>query len=104
MLATTTPPRNQLLRALPTDEYRELLPNLKPVQMPLGATLYRVGEPIRYVYFPEDSIISTVTYFEDGASIETGIIGSEGVTGVSVALSNSNSRRQTTVQFAGNGF
>lgn len=95
---------NNLLNALPADEYRELLPNLKHVEMPLGKIIYDVGEPIDYIYFPENSIISTVSCFEDGACIETGITGREGMIGISLALSNDSAPRETSVQASGYGW
>lgn len=105
MLKAATPaPRNQLLNALPLNEYRRLLPNLKRVEMPLGKIIYEAGEPIDYIYFPENSIVSTVSFFEDGASIETGITGREGMTGISVALANDITERETSVQATGYGW
>lgn len=94
-------PGNQLLNALPPTDFRELQPNLKRVEMPHGKVLYNVGEPIDYIYFPENSIVSTVSFFEDGASIETGITGREGMTGFGVALSNDVAQRETSVQAEG---
>lgn len=92
---------NFLLSALPVDEYQQLVPSLKPVKMRHGEVLYQPDEPINHVYFPVDSIISTVTHFEDGTSLESGIVGREGMTGVSVALFDETSQREVVVQSAG---
>lgn len=105
MLTTAiSAPRNQLLNALPLKEYQRLQPNLKWVEMPLGKIIYEAGEPIDYIYFPENSIVSSVNFFEDGASTETGITGREGMTGISVALSNNITERETIVQANGYGW
>jgi CRP-like cAMP-binding protein len=102
--AETTQSGNHLLNALPAGEYHELQTHLIRVEMPLGKILYDVGEPINYIYFPENSIISTVSFFEDGASIETGITGREGLTGFGVALSDVVAQRETSVQAEGFGW
>jgi CRP-like cAMP-binding protein len=99
--APTLAPRNQLLHALPANEFRQLQPDLKRVEMPLGKIVYEVGKPIDYVYFPETSIFSTVNFFEDGASIETGITGNEGLVGINVALASNKAERETSVQAEG---
>lgn len=103
MLAETplVSPRNRILNALPPDEFQRISPKLKNVEIPSGEVLYNVGEPINYIYFPENSIVSTINYFEDGSSLETGITGREGMTGFSVALSNDSAPRETSVQSAG---
>jgi CRP-like cAMP-binding protein len=97
-------PRNSILSALPFSEYQTIAPKLKPVKMPVGETLYEVGDPINHVYFPETSIIATINVFEDGSSLETGITGHEGMTGVGLALASDYSPRETSVQKAGEGF
>lgn len=102
--AETLKSGNHLLDALPPNDYRELLPSLKRVEMPHGKIIYDVGEPIDYIYFPETSVVSTVSFFEDGASIETGITGREGLTGFGVALADSIAQRETSVQAEGFGW
>lgn len=106
MLAVTLPVSlcNRILDALPYDESQRILPKLKNVVMPHGEILYGIGEPINYVYFPKNSIVSTINYFEDGSSLETGITGSEGMTGFSVALLNDFAQRETSVQAGGKGW
>lgn len=97
-------PRNRLLNALTDDEFSRIVPHLKSVELPSGKIIYEFGEAIEYVYFPEDSIISTVTSFEDGTSIETAITGREGITGFHVALANVETARETVVQSGGSGW
>ena len=49
--------RNQLLSALPADEYLGIQNNLELVKMKRGDIIYKSGEPIKYVYFPETCIV-----------------------------------------------
>ena len=57
---------------------------------------------VEHAYFPESGVISVVANGEH--AIEIGIIGREGMSGVSVVLgSNEKSPHETYVQIAGNG-
>jgi hypothetical protein len=50
--AAPTPKQNQILAALPTEEYERLLPNLKLVDMPLGWTMSESGDHVDFLHFP----------------------------------------------------
>jgi CRP-like cAMP-binding protein len=93
--------RNLFLSALPEAEYNHLKPHLELLEMKLGTVVHEPNEPIRYVYFPENAIVSIVTYLEDGSNIETGLIGHEGIGGIGVILSDQVSPREATIQLAG---
>jgi CRP-like cAMP-binding protein len=92
---------NQLLASLPTIKFKEIQPHLERVKLKRGESVHKAGEPMPYVYFPESCIISMVTVFEDGASIECGIIGREGMTGTALALSYDTASREAYVQITG---
>ena len=95
---------NVILSRLPENEYQELLPDLQFVEMKSHAIINRPHERAEYVYFPENSLVSTVTVFEDGTSVETGCIGKEGTTGTTIALSKKQSPRESIVQIPGEGW
>lgn len=101
LAASITSPRNQILRSLPNKEFDRLKPELKKVRVAHGDVLYRPNEPVKFVYFPEDCIVSSVTVFDDGTSIENGIVGSEGLVGVASAISTMKSPREATMQSSG---
>ena len=94
---------NLLLAALPIAEYKRLLPHLTPVELPLRQILYNPGEPIEYVYFPHRAMVSLVTILENGTTIESGLVGSEGMAGVDAFLGTNRSRTQAIVQGEGEG-
>lgn len=94
-------PRNLLLAALPTDEYQRLLPHLELVSLPLRQVLSNPGEPIEFVCFPHQSIISLVTILEDGSTVEAGLVGKEGMFGVQAFLGGDSTPHQAIVQVAG---
>jgi CRP-like cAMP-binding protein len=77
---------NQLLSALPTEEYKRLLPNLEFVSLNFKQIIYAPDGPIDYVYFPNSGIISLVNVTEDGRTVEAGMVGKEGMAGIPVFL------------------
>ena len=66
-----------------------------------GEVLYKVGDPIDFIYFPDGSVISLVTEMEDGRMVEAGTVGLEGIVGVQVFLGTHKSAYRVVVQVAG---
>jgi CRP-like cAMP-binding protein len=93
--------RNRILAALPAPEFAMLANNLKPVDLHLGEALHRAGEAIEHVYFPETGFISALSMLSDGQPLEIGLIGAEGVAGVSVILGATESYSETMCQTGG---
>jgi CRP-like cAMP-binding protein len=83
----TRPTHNLLLRAMSPEVLDRLRPNLRPIRFDLGQTLYRPGQALRYVYFPLDAIVSNVHLSADGNTVSVGLIGREGIVGMSSFLS-----------------
>ena len=93
------PPTNsRILAALPPDEYERFAPHLKRVELRHGEVLCPAGEIIEYAYFPEDSLISRLSRTPDGASVEVGVIGFEGMAGLSLVLGVERSPHESIVQ------
>lgn len=95
------PAANRLLAALPKEEYRRLVPELELVEMPFAEVLYEPGKQIRYAYFPNDSIVSLLAEVSDRSTLEVGLVGSEGVAGISVFMGVDKSPLRAIVQGAG---
>ena len=95
------PIRNHLLAALPSEEYRCLLPHLESVPLPFMEVLYEGGEPIRHVYFPDDGLISLLVVMDDGTVREIGVIGNEGMLGVALALGVRTATTRALIQLPG---
>ena len=95
------PSANRLLAALPKKEYQRLLPELEQVTMPFAEVLYEPGARIRYVYFPNDSIVSLLAEVADRSTLEVGIVGNEGMAGISVFMGVDTSPHRAIVQGAG---
>ncbi|MBA3633893.1 MAG: Crp/Fnr family transcriptional regulator [Acidobacteria bacterium] len=71
--------------------------------MPRGQLLYQPWKKIQYIYFPETSVISTVTMLENGSGVESGIIGREGVLGASIIFAKDVSASEAVIQLDGEG-
>lgn len=93
--------KNSVLAAIPGQEYEQIKPHLKPVELALGDILFEPPDVIRSVYFPTSSIISFLTELPDGDSVEVGLVGYEGMAGVDVILGVSTASKVATVQHAG---
>ena len=78
--------KNQLLSALPRKEQQRLLAGCENVDIHFADILYEPQQKIRHVYFPVDSFVSYVRSMERGERVELGLIGSEGMLGISLAL------------------
>jgi CRP-like cAMP-binding protein len=98
------PQKNHLLAALPEAEWLRWLPQLEPVEMPLGKVLYESGSTLNYVYFPTTAIVSLLYLLENGASAEIAVVGNEGVVGVSLFMGGESTTSRAVVQSAGHGF
>jgi CRP-like cAMP-binding protein len=77
---------NQLLAALPREEYERLSPHLELVRLTLGKILYNAGDPVRYAYFPKGGMVCLLSTTESGKTMEVGMIGSEGMVGLPIVL------------------
>ena len=92
---------NRLLATLTTKEYKRLLPKLKTVSLVLGEVLYEPGAVIKYVYFPNDSIISLISELSENSLLEVGMVGNEGMAGLAVFMGVNSSSTRALVQGAG---
>jgi CRP-like cAMP-binding protein len=92
---------NRILGALPRKEYQKLLPILEPVKLAFGEILYEAHGQIRHVYFPNDCFVSMLTTVDAGQAAEVGLIGSEGMIGVPMALGVAVSPFRAVVQGGG---
>jgi len=93
--------QNRVLSGLPRKDYRNLLSILEPVKLAFGQVLYESQGRIRHVYFPNDCFVSMLTDVDGGRSAEVGLIGSEGMIGLPVALGIAVSPFRAVVQGGG---
>jgi CRP-like cAMP-binding protein len=80
-------PKNRLLAALPSDAFERMRPHLKTVPIRVRQVLYKLGEPVRDVYFPNGGVASITTMLRDGTTVEAATVGDEGMLGIEAFLS-----------------
>jgi len=104
MATLPNPHLNQLLAALPRDEWARWQPVLEPVELPLGKVLYESGRAMTHVYFPTTSIVSLLYVMADGASAEIAVVGNEGIVGIALFMGGESTPSRAVVQSAGLGY
>jgi hypothetical protein len=77
---------NRLLTALSRKDRQHLLERCEPVELAFAEVLCESDSPVRYVYFPTDSIVSLVIPVAGHTGLEVGLVGNEGVVGIPVML------------------
>lgn len=96
--------KNRLLAALPEDDFERVKSNLEPVAFKLGEVLYESGEKMNCVYFPTTAIVSLLYIMEDGSTAEIGVIGNDGIVGISLFMGGETTTSRAIIQSAGNAF
>jgi CRP-like cAMP-binding protein len=95
---------NKILLSIPDAEYRIIRPHLEYLELPSHLTLYERSEKLRYVHFPNTGLVSLVVPMENGQSVEAGVVGNEGATGVPIVVGVARSPLREIIQIAGDGF
>ncbi len=77
---------NRLLADLPNIDRERLVASCELVELGFGEILAEPRVPIGHVYFPIDCLVAVVAQIDDGARLAVGLIGDEGMFGVSLLL------------------
>jgi CRP-like cAMP-binding protein len=93
---------NLLLNALLPTERERIFPYLQSVELSLGKTVCSPGERINHCYFPTTSVISLLYTMRDGSTAEMGLVGREGMLGVTLFLGGESTCSSALVAVAGN--
>ena len=96
-----TPVSNRLIARLPAADRKRLLARCTDVDLSLGHELAQPGDRIRHVYFPTGGCVSLITPANGTSSVEVGLVGNEGMHGISLALGIDVSPLHSLVQGAG---
>lgn len=95
---------NHLLAALDTFELQQWQEELEPVKMQVGQVIYESSAKQRHIYFPTTAIVSLMYVTENGDCSEIGVVGFEGVVGVSVFMGGDATHGRAIVKCAGDAF
>jgi CRP-like cAMP-binding protein len=104
MTVLPRPALNRILASLSAQDAALLQPHLKPMLLPLRKALETKKRKIEHVYFIERGIASIVANAGHDHSVEVGLIGCEGMTGLSAILGIEISPHAVFMQSAGSGF
>jgi CRP-like cAMP-binding protein len=96
-------PHNLMLSQLPEGQLSTLSRHLTPVDLPLGMRLSEPHQPVEHAYFPITGMISTDALTSSGESVEVGVIGREGFSGLAGLLGHSQMQHSVQMQGAGRG-
>ena len=94
---------NLILLSLPDKEYNLLRPHLEAVDLPQYKILQEPGEKIEFAYFLNDGMTSLVALSHDGRSVEVGIVGKEGMVGMSLTAGLKHEIFRAIMQMSGCG-
>ena len=94
---------NRILNSLPQNIFAALEPHLRIVNLPFGCVIAETDQFVSTVYFPHSGIISLVVEMEVGDTIETAMVGRDGVVNATSALDGRISLHRGVVQSDGAG-
>jgi CRP-like cAMP-binding protein len=94
-------PTNRILSRLSRADAELLGPNLEAVELPVRKQLEGRNKRIEHVYFIDAGFASVVANGSNKPSIEIGIIGREGMTGLAIIMGQDRAQHATFVQVAG---
>jgi CRP-like cAMP-binding protein len=92
---------NRLIQRLELDDQEVLLAQCVPVDFPHGFVFFEPGDTIDQIHFIESGVASSVAVLEGGRTVETVMIGAEGLTGAAAAMVPHQATTRNTAQVAG---
>jgi len=95
---------NKILLSISDREYNSIRPHLDFVDLPDHYNLYEPVQVLKFVHFPNRGLISLVVPTEDGRTVEAGVVGNEGMSGIPCVVGLKRSPLREIVQISGAGF
>lgn len=92
---------NRILSSLSRKDYKQLQPNIRPVHLAASEVLFAPGKPARYLYFPDDAVVSLMFGLEGRLPVEVAMEGNEGAVGLAASLGELRSCTLSVVRHAG---
>jgi CRP-like cAMP-binding protein len=96
--------RNEILLDLSREDLNLLLPRLEHVRFKVGHVLHETGDTLKSAYFVNSGLVSLVSVFPDGKSVEAGLVGKEGFIGLPLAVGFHSANTRAIIQIDGSAF
>ena len=93
--------RNRILSMLTESQYRRLQPGFEHVALQAGEVLYAPGDVVKFIYFPNDAVVSLLFDVDIRRTLEVAMEGNEGAVGFAVRLGGVRSCNLCIVRDAG---
>ena len=98
------PVRNQILLAIPDEEFQGVRQELHYLDLPQRMVLHEPKQKLESAYFLNSGMVSLVFRTKNGESVEVGVLGNEGFTPIPAAAGLRSSPHQAIMQVSGDGF
>jgi CRP-like cAMP-binding protein len=96
------PAQNRLLAHFPSEVYRQIAPQLEPVALQLGETVYEAGDRVKHLYFPNrNTMFSLLSTSQNADAVEVAVTGWEGFVGFAPLMGATSSPHQVISQIPG---
>jgi hypothetical protein len=92
---------NRILAALPRAAYQKLEKKLELYELKIGGVIYEPQARMGNVFFPNSGIVSFLSEIERRSTLEVGVVGNEGLVGLSIFLGIKRSPNTAVVRAAG---
>src|SRR3984885_12509674 len=95
---------SEILRNLPPKEADLIIPKLEFVRLKTHHVLHEPGDTLKSAYFCNNGLISILSVFPDGKSVEVGLVGKEGFIGLPLVAGFRTAPTRAIAQIEGSSF
>jgi CRP-like cAMP-binding protein len=95
---------NEILLGLPPRERELLFSKLELVRLRMHHVLHETGDTLKSAYFPNSGLVSILSVFPDGKSVEVGLVGKEGFIGLPLVAGFRTAPTRAIAQIEGSVF
>jgi CRP-like cAMP-binding protein len=92
---------NEILLDLPRKEWDAVAPKLEFLRLGVRHVLHEPGDTLKSAYFCNSGLISVLSVFPDGKSVEVGLVGKEGFIGLPLIAGFRTATTRSVVQIDG---
>jgi CRP-like cAMP-binding protein len=89
---------NEILLRLPQNESEMVFPKLELMRLKVHQVLHEAGDTLKSGYFCNTGMISILTVFRNGESVEVGLVGKEGLAGIPLVAGFTSAANRAVVQ------